>query len=69
MSHIWLVLMNRTTIENSQFQSWNKARKSGNTKDRLIQVFTENGKNVFNQGYKDNWIEVMGSDKWLWFCK
>lgn len=69
LSHIWLVLLNRTTIENTQFQSWNKARKLGNAKDRLIEVFTETGKNVFNQGCRDNWIEVMGDNKLLWFCK
>ncbi|CAO0794688.1 unnamed protein product [Mucor circinelloides] len=67
MSHIWLVLLNRTTIENSQFQSWNKAKKSGNTKNRLIEVFTETGRNVFNQGCWANWVEVMGSNKMLWF--
>jgi hypothetical protein len=67
MSHIWLVLLNRTTIENSQFQSWNKAKKSGDAKNRLIEVFTETGKNVFNQGCWENWIEVMGSNKLLWF--
>lgn len=69
MSHIWLVLLNRTTIENSQFQSWNKAKKSGNAQNRLIEVFTETGRNVFNQGYRANWVEVMGSNKLLWFCK
>lgn len=67
MSHLWLILMNRTTIENSQFQKWKKERRSGNT--RLIPGFTENGHNVFDQGYKENWVEVMGSDRLLWFCK
>jgi hypothetical protein len=68
LSHLWLVLLNRTTIENSQFQSWRKARKNGSAKERLIQVFTESGRNVFNQGHKKNWIEVMGNDVLLWFC-
>lgn len=67
--HIWLVLLNRTTIENSRYQRWNKARKAGKTKDTLIEGFTESGKNVFNQGYHKNWIEVMGNNKLLWFCK
>ncbi|CEP07453.1 hypothetical protein [Parasitella parasitica] len=67
MSHIWLVVLNRTTIENSQFQSWNKAKKFGNANNRLIKVFTESGKNVFNQGCWNNWVEVMGSNAILWF--
>ncbi|KAI8638787.1 DHHC palmitoyltransferase-domain-containing protein, partial [Parasitella parasitica] len=67
MSHIWLVLLNRTTIENSQFQSWNNAKKSGNADNRLIDVFTENGRNVFNQGCWNNWVEVMGRNVVLWF--
>jgi palmitoyltransferase len=69
LSHLWLVLINRTTIENSQFQSWNKDQKSGKTNGRLIQGFTESGKNVFNQGWKNNWREIMGSNPWLWFGK
>ncbi|KAL4207986.1 putative Palmitoyltransferase [Rhizopus microsporus] len=68
LSHLWLVLINRTTIENSQFQSWNKDQKSGKTNGRLIQGFTESGKNVFNQGWKNNWMEIMGSNPWLWFA-
>lgn len=67
LSHIWLVLLNRTTIENSQFQSWNKDRKAGTLNGRLIDCFTEEGKNVFNQGFRQNWCEVMGSNKLLWF--
>ncbi|KAI9478111.1 MAG: DHHC palmitoyltransferase-domain-containing protein [Benjaminiella poitrasii] len=67
LSHIWLVLLNRTTIENSQFQSWNKDKQQGKSGNRLIEVFTENGKNVFNQGCWNNWIEIMGSNKLLWF--
>ncbi|KAI8881828.1 hypothetical protein K501DRAFT_3434, partial [Backusella circina FSU 941] len=67
LSHLWLVLLNRTTIENSQFQSWRKARKNGSANERLIHVFTESGRNVFNQGYKKNWIEVMGDNVLLWF--
>jgi hypothetical protein len=69
LSHIWLVLLNRTTIENSRYQTWNNARKTGRAKNRSIEVFTESGKNVFNQGYRKNWIEVMGSKKLFWFCK
>lgn len=68
LSHIWLVLLNRTTIENSKFQSWNRAKKLGNL-DKLIEVFTESGKNVFNQGSRKNWAEVMGTKKLLWFGK
>ncbi|KAG1352451.1 hypothetical protein G6F62_002673 [Rhizopus arrhizus] len=62
LSHLWLVLINRTTIENSQFQKWNKNKKNG-----LIKAFTESGKNVFNQGWKENWKETMGQRPLLWF--
>lgn len=62
-------MSNRTTIENSIFQRWNKARKTGKSQDRCIPMFTETGKNVFDQGKKNNWQEVMGGQKLLWFCK
>ncbi|CAO3626667.1 unnamed protein product [Mucor hiemalis] len=68
LSHIWLVLLNRTTIENSQFQSWNKERKAGTLDGRLIECFTGSGKNAFNQGFRKNWCEVMGNNKLLWFA-
>ncbi|KAI8991773.1 DHHC palmitoyltransferase-domain-containing protein [Mycotypha africana] len=67
MSHIWLIFINRTTIENSQFQKWKKARKAGKAENRLIEMFTETEKNVFNCGLKSNWMEIMGKDKLLWF--
>ncbi|KAG2195923.1 hypothetical protein INT47_002696 [Mucor saturninus] len=65
MSHLWLILKNQTTIENSQFQKWKREKLSGNT--RLIPMFTESGKNVFDRGYRQNWLEVMGSNRLLWF--
>ncbi|GAA5814170.1 hypothetical protein MFLAVUS_007663 [Mucor flavus] len=63
MSHVWLIMKNRTTIENNIFQKW----KAGKSQDRCITMFTETGKNVFNQGKKNNWLEVMGDQKLLWF--
>lgn len=63
MSHFWLVLVNRTTIENSQFQ------KSKNEKKPENSIFTASGNNVFDRGYRENWMEVMGNDRILWFCK
>lgn len=65
MSHVWLIIKNRTTIENNIFQKW----KAGKSQDRCITMFTETGKNVFHQGKKNNWLEVMGDQKLLWFCK
>lgn len=67
ISHLGLVLMNRTTIENTRFQRWKRSKKRGKTDNRLIETFTESGKNVFNRGWKDNWIDVMGNKPLLWF--
>ncbi|KAI8064843.1 uncharacterized protein B0P05DRAFT_230353, partial [Gilbertella persicaria] len=57
---------NRTTIENTQFQSWNKDRKKGQ-RSKPVEGFTQHGKNVFNHGWRDNWLEVMSSNIILWF--
>jgi hypothetical protein len=64
LSHLWLVLLNRTTIENSQFQTWQKSKSN-----QRLEIFTNSGKNIFNQGYQKNWKEVMGDNWVLWFCK
>ncbi|KAI9354760.1 DHHC palmitoyltransferase-domain-containing protein [Pilaira anomala] len=65
MSHLWLVLHNRTTIENVKFQNWKEDKKAG--EDTFIPMFTESGENIFDQGMRANWIEVMGDQKLLWF--
>lgn len=67
MSHLWLVLHNRTTIENLKFQNWKKDKKTG--KNTFIPMFTESGENIFDQGIRANWIEVMGDRKLFWLCK
>ncbi|OBZ90978.1 putative palmitoyltransferase ZDHHC20 [Choanephora cucurbitarum] len=66
-SHIWLILINRTTIENSQFQHWNKIRQKNQSAEMKPAGFTEAGNNVFYQNCNRNWIEVMSDNKWLWF--
>ncbi|KAI9260255.1 DHHC palmitoyltransferase-domain-containing protein [Sporodiniella umbellata] len=66
-SHLGFVIMNRTTIENNRFQRWSRNKKKGKIDNNPIQGFTESGKNVFNQGWKGNWKEVMGSSPLSWF--
>ncbi|GAA5800995.1 hypothetical protein HPULCUR_006435 [Helicostylum pulchrum] len=67
MSHVLLILNNRTTLENSIFQKWDRARKTGKSQDKRITMFTQTGKSVFDQGKKNNWQEVMGVRKLQWF--
>ena len=72
-SHLWLITLNRTTIENLQFRAWkNQKNTSSVTQSELSQpppMFTTGGKCIFNRGITENWIEIMG-DRWLyWFCK
>lgn len=63
-SHLWLVTLNRTTIENIQFRAWTNKQST-----KKPDTFTHSGKNVFNQGTFKNWTEVMGDKWWQWFCK
>ena len=75
-SHLWLLTLNRTTIENIQFRAWNHRQKQNSTSMVSLApppppppMFTHSGKCIFNQGTTTNWIEMMG-DHWLyWFCK
>ncbi|KAL1929484.1 hypothetical protein VTP01DRAFT_1622 [Rhizomucor pusillus] len=61
-SHLWLVTLNRTTIENIQFRAWTNKQST-----KKPDTFTHSGKNVFNQGTFKNWTEVMGDKWWQWF--
>ncbi|KAI9498547.1 hypothetical protein BDB00DRAFT_798431 [Zychaea mexicana] len=76
-SHLWLLVLNRTTIENIQFRAWSSKttnrQKRSDTPTAIATIptppsmFTQSGKCVFNQGTQVNWVEMMG-DCWLyWF--
>ncbi|ORY92141.1 hypothetical protein BCR43DRAFT_81989 [Syncephalastrum racemosum] len=63
LSHLWMILLNRTTIENNQYQQWSKDKERG----KRLTIFTRQGRNVFDQGPRSNWKEVMGNHWWQWF--
>ncbi|KAI9230572.1 MAG: DHHC palmitoyltransferase-domain-containing protein [Piptocephalis tieghemiana] len=52
--HVHMVFNNRTTIEG--FQQHRYRRDLGN-----------NAENLFDLGWRDNWKQVMGNDRLLWF--
>ncbi|KAI9250556.1 DHHC palmitoyltransferase-domain-containing protein [Phascolomyces articulosus] len=64
-SHLWLLTLNRTTIENIQYRSWASKNKIKSTSPPSM--FTSSGKCIFNQGTRTNWIEMMGDRCLYWF--
>jgi len=56
--HIYLLLTNRTTIENMELTVY-KADRTDPTISK--------GLNIFNVGYRRNFEEVMGKTPYLWF--
>ncbi|KAI9021418.1 DHHC palmitoyltransferase-domain-containing protein [Phycomyces nitens] len=66
-SHLWLVMINRTTLENIQYREWTEAQKKSDKSIRPLNTFTATGRNIFFQTMSANWIEVMGDQWWLWF--
>ncbi|KAL0083332.1 DHHC palmitoyltransferase-domain-containing protein [Phycomyces blakesleeanus] len=67
-SHLWLAMINRTTLENINFRQWTDTRKKEGGQDvKPPNTFTTTGRNIFFQSVSANWIEVMGDQWWLWF--
>lgn len=66
-SHIYLLLHNTTTLESIIADSSSQGLSVKDpTTGRVIQVFTDRGKWIWDLGYKRNWEMVMGTKLWEW---